>query len=419
MTGASSRKIVRRPPMFDDPFFRRFYGIPDQQGPSTRKVPSSLGSGVIVRGDGIVITNNHVIAEADEIMVVTNDRREFAAKVLLADDKTDLAVLKIDPAGRTLPSLRFADSDTAQVGDIVLAIGNPFGVGQTVTSGIISALARTQVGVSDYQFFIQTDAAINPGNSGGALVTMDGSLIGINTAIFSRSGGSIGIGFAIPANMVKLVSTTAEGGKKLQRPWVGLTPKVVTNDVAESLGLDRPQGVLVQSLAANGPAARAGLREGDVVTKVDGQEVADPEALRYRLATKGVGSTAQLSYLRDGSSGVATVALTKAPDSPPRNIQDIDGPNPLNGAVVGNLNPAFAEELGVEAQQGVVIVDVNRRSLAARVGLRPEDIVVRINGRRIDSVDVLLEQVRQRPRGWELVVDRKGRELSVRLPPVR
>ncbi|HAJ45554.1 MAG TPA: serine protease, partial [Alphaproteobacteria bacterium] len=212
---------------------------------------------------------------------------------------------------------------------------------------------------------------------------------------------------------------TAEGGKKLQRPWVGLTPKVVTNDVAESLGLDRPQGVLVQSLAANGPAARAGLREGDVVTKVDGQEVADPEALRYRLATKGVGSTAQLSYLRDGSSGVATVALTKAPDSPPRNIQDIDGPNPLNGAVVGNLNPAFAEELGVEAQQGVVIVDVNRRSLAARVGLRPEDIVVRINGRRIDSVDVLLEQVRQRPRGWELVVDRKGRELSVRLPPVR
>jgi Do/DeqQ family serine protease len=417
-----TKKIVRRSPMLDDPFFRRFYGVPDEQarGPATRKVQNSLGSGVIVRGDGVVVTNNHVIDGADEIVVVLSDKREFDAKVLLADEKTDLAILKIDTAGRNLPALRFHNSDDAQVGDIVLAIGNPFGVGQTVTSGIISALARTQVGVSDYQFFIQTDAAINPGNSGGALVTMNGDLIGINTAIFSRTGGNIGIGFAIPANMVKLVAASAErGGKQIARPWIGVSSQAVTADIADSLGLDRPQGVLLQEIAAGSPAARAGLKTGDVVTKIDGFAVDDPQSMRYRMATKGVGNSAEVTYLRNGQPNVVQVALQPAPDVPARNISQIEGANPLNGATVGNLNPAHAEELGVSQSSGVIIREVGRRSLAARVGFRPGDIVLEVNGRKIDGVDVLKEQLRQRPRGWSIAIDRGGRVRSVQLPPVR
>lgn len=417
-----TKKIVRRSPMLDDPLFRRFYGVPDDQarGPATRKVQNSLGSGVIMRSDGIVVTNNHVIDGADEIVVVLSDKREFDAKVLLADDKTDLAILKINTAGRTLPALRFHNSDDAEVGDIVLAIGNPFGVGQTVTSGIISALARTQVGVSDYQFFIQTDAAINPGNSGGALVTMDGALIGINTAIFSRSGGNIGIGFAIPANMVKLVVASAErGGKQIARPWIGVASQAVTADIAESLGLDRPQGVLLQEIAPASPAARAGLRQGDVVTKIDGFAVDDPQSMRYRMATKGVGNNAEVTYLRNGQSAVVQVALQPAPDTPARNVTEIDGPNPFNGATVGNLNPAFAEELGVQQSKGVIVTEIDRRSLSARVGFRPGDIILEVNGRKIDGVDVLKEQLRQRPRGWNISIDRGGRVRSVQLPPVR
>jgi Do/DeqQ family serine protease len=417
-----TKKIVRRSPMLDDPFFRRFYGIPDQaaRGPAQRKVQNSLGSGVIVRGDGVVITNNHVIEGADEIVVVLADKREFDAKILLADDKTDLAVLKINTAGRTLPALRFHNSDDAEVGDIVLAIGNPFGVGQTVTSGIISALARTQVGVSDYQFFIQTDAAINPGNSGGALVTMNGDLIGINTAIFSRTGGNVGIGFAIPANMVKLVAASAEsGGKQIARPWIGVDGQPVTSDIADSLGLDRPQGILLQDVPAASPLARAGLKTGDVVTKIDGFEVNDLQSLRYRMATKGVGKTAEIGYLRNGAPASAQVALVTAPDTPARNTTEVDGANPFNGATVSNLNPAFAEELGISRTRGVVIAEVARGSLAARVGFRPGDFVLAVNGRDINGVDVLNEQLRQRPRAWEIAVERNGQVRRVRLPPVR
>jgi Do/DeqQ family serine protease len=417
-----TRKIVRRSPMLDDPFFRRFYGIPDQaaRGPASRKVQNSLGSGVIVRSDGIVVTNNHVIEGADEIVVVLSDKREFDAKILLADDKTDLAVLKIDTAGKALPALRFHNSDDAQVGDIVLAIGNPFGVGQTVTSGIISALARTQVGVSDYQFFIQTDAAINPGNSGGALVTMNGDLIGINTAIFSKTGGNVGIGFAIPANMVKLVAASAEsGGKQIARPWIGVDGQPVTSEIAESLGLDRPQGILLQDVPAASPLARAGLKQGDVVTKIDGFEVNDLQSLRYRMATKGVGKTAEIGYLRNGTATTAQVALVTAPDFPARAKTVVNGPNPFNGATVSNLNPAFAEELGISRTRGVVIAKVERRSLAARVGFRPGDFVLEVNGREINGLDVLNEQLQQRPRAWEIAVERGGQVRRVRLPPVR
>jgi len=262
-------------PLFNDPLFKRFFGEDFGFGMPRERVQNSLGSGVIVAPDGLIVTNYHVIKGAAEIRVVLADRREFAAELVLEDKQTDLSVLRIDPQGEALPVIELKDSDSIEVGDLVLAIGNPFGVGQTVTSGIVSALARTQAGISDYSFFIQTDAAINPGNSGGALVTLDGRLIGINTAIFSRSGGSIGIGFAIPANMVRTVVASAAGGNALVRPWTGLIGQTVNSDLAEAFGLTRPGGVIVSKVHPNGPAARAGLRKGDVITSVDGQTVDD------------------------------------------------------------------------------------------------------------------------------------------------
>ncbi|MEP3303376.1 MAG: trypsin-like peptidase domain-containing protein, partial [Roseibium sp.] len=285
----ASRKVVQQrrvSPFFNDPFFRRFFGNPDKglTRPQER-VQSSLGSGVVISADGTVITNHHVIKDADEVRVALNDRREFDAEIVLLDERTDLAVLKIKGEG-PFDFVPFAGSDSLEVGDIVLAIGNPFGVGQTVTQGIVSALARTQVGVTDYQFFIQTDAAINPGNSGGALVDMNGQLVGVNTAIFSRSGGSNGIGFAIPAHMVQFVATAAGEGGKVQRPWLGATVQLVNAEIAEALSLDRPRGVIVTNIYPDSPADDAGLRVSDLVIAIDGKEVLDPDSFGYRFATK-------------------------------------------------------------------------------------------------------------------------------------
>ncbi|MGB7259478.1 MAG: trypsin-like peptidase domain-containing protein, partial [Pseudolabrys sp.] len=238
----AAKVVQNRNPLFDDPIFRRFFGVPG----GGSQVQRSLGSGVIVDASGLVVTNVHVIEGADEVKVSLADKREFEATLVLKDPRSDLAILRIKDAHERFPFLEFANSDALQVGDVVLAVGNPFGVGQTVTHGIISALARTQVGITDYQFFIQTDAAINPGNSGGALVDMSGRLVGINTAIFSRSGGSQGVGFAIPANMVRVVVASARGGgHAVKRPWLGAKLQAVTGDLAESLGLKRPTGALV------------------------------------------------------------------------------------------------------------------------------------------------------------------------------
>ncbi len=297
-----SRKVKQIvSPFADDPFFSRLFG--DNFGIPRERIQNSLGSGVLVSPDGLAVTNNHVIQGSGEaeITVALSDGREFPAKVILKDERTDLVVLRLDAKGETFPALDFADSDSLEVGDIVLAIGDPFGVGQTVTSGIVSALARTQVGISDYQFFIQTDAAINPGNSGGALVDMDGRLAGINTAIFSRSGGSHGIGFAIPSNMVRLVVQAAVQGGKVQRPWFGASLQPVTSELADSLGLDRPGGALIKEVHAKGPAAKAGLQAGDVVVSVDGKPVQDPQAFQYRFATKGLGGSCELGLVRAGT----------------------------------------------------------------------------------------------------------------------
>ncbi|MFJ5489169.1 trypsin-like peptidase domain-containing protein, partial [Hansschlegelia beijingensis] len=263
---ASRTERRQRNPLFDDPFFRQFFG---DRGRPRERVQRSLGSGVIVGSDGLVVTNNHVVEGMTEVRVALADKREFEAKILLKDQRADIAVLKIGDGSEKFPTLDFADSDAVQVGDLVLAVGNPFGVGQTVTSGIVSALARTQIGVDDYQSFIQTDAAINPGNSGGALVDLDGKLVGINTAIFSQSGGSVGIGFAIPSNMVRVVLSSARSGaKSVVRPWFGASLQTVTPELAEGLGLKVPTGVLVASVAPDSPAAKAGVEQGDLVVAV-------------------------------------------------------------------------------------------------------------------------------------------------------
>jgi len=402
-------------PFLDDPFFRQFFG--DSFGIPRERIENSLGSGVLASPNGVVVTNNHVIQGSGEaeITVALSDGREFPAKVVLKDDQSDLAVLRLDAKGVQFPSIVFADSDSLEVGDLVLAIGDPFGVGQTVTSGIVSALARTQVSISDYQFFIQTDAAINPGNSGGALVNMDGKLIGINTAIFSRSGGSHGIGFAIPSNMVRLVVQAALKGGKVQRPWLGASLQPVTPDIAESLGLAAPSGALVSNVRANGPAARAGLQAGDVVVGVDDKPVQDPHAFQYRFVTKGIGGQANLSVLRKGQKLTTTIALIAPVEDPPRDARDLGGHHPLTGCKIANLSPAVAQELGIDddSRMGVVVLDVKDKTPAARIGVKRGDIVVAVNNEKVKSVAQLVSVLDLAGGGWRLSVERDGKVYNL------
>src|ERR1700753_1633730 len=303
----AAKVVQNRNPLLDDPIFRRFFGVPGQQ---PEQMQRSLGSGVMVDPSGLVVTNVHVIEGADQVKVSLSDKREFEAEIVLKDPRSDLAVLRLKDVHEKFPTLDFANSADLMVGDVVLAIGNPFGVGQTVTHGIISALARTQVGITDYQFFIQTDAAINPGNSGGALVDMTGRLAGINTAIYSRSGGSQGIGFAIPANMVRVVVASAKsGGKAVKRPWLGARLQAVTPEIAETLGVKLPNGALVASVVPNSPAAKAGLKSSDLITAIDGQQIDDPKAFDSRSATRPLGGTAEVDAQRAGKPVKLSVPL--------------------------------------------------------------------------------------------------------------
>ncbi len=409
----ASKRVVERPgPFFDDPFFRRFFGDAFPTFPGRERMQRSLGSGVIIRADGLIVTNAHVIDQADDIRVVLNDRREFDAEMVVVDARTDLAVLRID-APEPLPVLTLGDSDALQVGDLVLAIGNPFGVGQTVTSGIVSALARTGVGITDFNFFIQTDAAINPGNSGGALIDVRGRLIGINTAIYSRDGGSSGIGFAVPADMVRTVIAAAETGGPVMRPWIGAGGQAVDRDLAEALGLDRPVGVLINEVFPDGPADRAGMRRGDVVLSVAGRDVADPEALRFRFATQAIGEAVPVTIQRNRQRQSLSIIATVPPEVPPRNETLLDGAHPLAGAVVANLSPALVSELGEALPyDGVVIVDL-RGGPAARFRLRRGDVIREINGRAVTSVAELLQQVETRQSSWQLLLERDGRPINL------
>ncbi len=396
-------------PFLADPFFRQFFGmVPRQQ------VERSLGSGVIVEPSGLVVTNYHVIEGASEVKVALADKREFAAAIVLKDQRSDLAVLRIKDAKERFPTLPFADSDDLQVGDVVLAIGDPFGVGQTVTHGIVSAVARTDVGISDYQFFIQTDAAINPGNSGGPLVDMNGRMVGINSAIYSRSGGSQGIGFAIPANMVRVVVASAEGGSGLvKRPWLGAKLQAITPDIADSLGLQRPSGALVASVVPDSAAARAGIKTGDVIVSVDGTAVDDPTAFNYRFATKPLGGTAQIGVMRQGHAMVVPVALQSLPDTPREEVE-IRARSPFLGATVANLSPALADEMRLDPNaQGVVITGVADGSEAQSIGFQKGDIIVSVNDQKIVKPDDLERVAGSGGRQWRITLMRGGQQISV------
>jgi Do/DeqQ family serine protease len=409
VTVSAAKTMENRNPLMDDPFFRRFFG-PQFGGPREQR---SLGSGVIVDAGGLVVTNNHVIDGADQVKVSLADKREFAVDVVLKDARTDLAVLRVKDGKERFPFLDFSNSDQLQVGDVVLAIGNPFGVGQTVTHGIVSAVARTQVGISDYQFFIQTDAAINPGNSGGPLVDMAGKMVGINTAIFSRSGGSQGVGFAIPANMVRVVVASAKtGGTAVKRPWLGAKLQVLTPELSKEFDLKRPVGSVVTSVTAGSPAARAGLRAGDVIVEVDGQAVDDPNAFNYRFTTHPLGGSVQLGVVRGGREIKVPVALEIAPETP-RDELTIQSRSPFLGAKVANLSPALADELQLDASaEGVVVLDVADGTLAQSVGIQRGDIVVAVNNQKIAKTGDLDRVVKAGSRLWRVTLMRGGQQIS-------
>ncbi|MGB1027853.1 MAG: trypsin-like peptidase domain-containing protein, partial [Rhodospirillaceae bacterium] len=367
-------------------------------GMPRKRLEQSLGSGVIVDPAGIVVTNAHVIGSAEaDITVVLADRREFDAIVLGVDERTDLAVLRIE-VGEDLPALPPRSIEDLEVGDLVIALGNPFGVGRTVTMGIVSALARTTAGVSDYRFFVQTDAAINPGNSGGALVDGQGRLVGINTAIYSNSGGSVGIGFAIPSEMVRVVLQGVLNSGKVVRPWFGAEGRTVTADLADAMGMDRPTGVLVETVDPRGPAAEAGLQVGDVVLSFNDRLTDDVDSLRYMIATGDLSAGPARLLVREGRGGglkTLTVRLGPPPEDPPRQTTTLSGPNPLAGATVANLNPALGEEIGLQKLiNGVIVLDVPQASIAARAGLEQGDLVRGLNGVDIHSVDDLLPLLR-------------------------
>jgi Do/DeqQ family serine protease len=403
----ASSKVRVQSPFMDDPFFGRFFG--QQMSP---RVQSSLGSGVIVDPSGIIVTNNHVIKGADEVKVALSDGREFESKIVLKDDKVDLAVLKIS-APDPLPTIPLGDSDALQVGDLVLAMGNPFGVGQTTTSGIVSALARTHIGVSDYSFFIQTDAAINPGNSGGALIDMKGELVGINSAIYSRSGGSIGIGFAIPSNMVRaFVQSAKNGADYFERPYIGAEFQEVTGQVGEALGMDNPTGALVSSVANGGPAATAGLKPGDVVVAMDGVKIDDPQALNFRLSTQPIGGASTFDILRQGEKKQVTVKLERAPEGQSAKEITIGGQSPFAGAKVAVLSPRLAQRLGMPTDStGVVIVDLEEDSAAQGIGFAKGDVIREVNGINIKSADDLEKAASRQTRLWRFTLTRGGRTI--------
>ncbi|GAA5110649.1 DegQ family serine endoprotease [Bartonella jaculi] len=404
----AARQIRARSPFEGDPFFEQFFGRFQNNRPLRKQ--SSLGSGVIVDARGLIVTNYHVIKDANEIKVALSDGREFESKVMLKDEATDIAVLEIDAKGAQFPVLPLGDSDAVEVGDLVLAIGNPFGVGQTVTSGIVSAQARTRVGISDFDFFIQTDAAINPGNSGGALIDMKGQLIGINTAIYSRSGGSVGIGFAIPANLVRvMLDTVKRGGKYFVPPYIGASFQNVTPDIASGLGLERPYGALVIEVIKDSPAAKAGLKVGDVILSVQGVRVDSPDGLGYRLMTVGIGRSLVLEYLRSGKTLKTQITVSSIPETAFSKSEKIINESPFSGAEVLDLTPQNSRRFHLPiSARGVVITNIDEMSNAAGI-FRPGDILRVVNGHKIQTVSQLKKILMQgRPNMWQLEYERDG-----------
>lgn len=395
-------------PFKGDPFFEQLFGDHARTVP---RVQNALGSGVIVDPSGIVVSNFHVVGQATEIRVELSDRRQFRAHVLLADQESDLAVLQLEDA-KALPALSFRDSDELEVGELVLAIGNPFGVGQTVSSGIVSALARSTMSLGS-GFFIQTDAAINPGNSGGALVDVNGRLVGINTAILTRGGGSNGIGFAIPGNLVRSVVAQARAGNhQFQRPWAGVSAQAMDADMADALGLARPEGTVVDDLHPDSPFAAVGVVPGDVILSLDGQPADSPQEMIYRLASIGIGKTVPVTWLSRGEERSDEIRLIPPPDSPPRQPLTLGRDSILSGLSVANVNPAVMAELGLAPDAtGVAVTGVDGR--AARIGLRPGDVVLAVNGVAVANTSEVAMLAGQQVRRWRIDILRGAERLAL------
>jgi serine protease Do len=381
-------------PLFEDPFFRRFFGVPEgeERMPRERR-EQSLGSGVIVTEDGYILTANHVVEGADEIKVVlADDKKEFDAKVIGTDPQTDTAVVKVE--GKGLPAITVTDSDKIEVGDIVLAVGNPFGVGQTVTTGIVSGKGRGGMGIVDYEDFIQTDASINPGNSGGALVDAEGRLVGINTVILSPTGGNQGIGFAVPVNLIRYVMNQIVSEGKVTRGFLGVRIQAVTPELAREFKLPEQIGALVGEVTPNSPAAQAGLKEGDVIVEFNGKKVTGSRQLRLMASQSAPGTKADVKVLRDGKEQMFTVRLGELPAERLAKTGRSGEPGPgrktelLGGVAVDDLDTSARRELNIPSQvRGALVLNVEPSSPAAAAGLRPGDVILEVNRKRVNNAE--------------------------------
>jgi Do/DeqQ family serine protease len=406
------RQARQRSPFMNDPFFDDFFRNFSNPRP---RVESSLGSGVILSADGIVVSNYHVVAMATEIRVVTTDKREYEARVVLADQASDLAILQLEEVSG-LPYLNLRNSDQVEVGELALAIGNPFGVGQTVSSGIVSGLARSGTASGEgFGYYIQTDAPINPGNSGGALIDVNGDLIGINTRILSRSGGSNGIGFAIPANLVReFVKQARAGAEEFQRPWAGMAGQPVDADLAGSLGMELPEGMVISELHPKSPFAKAGFEVGDVITEVDGEVVNSPSEMVFRMSVAGLDGTSQVTRLRGEERETLVVEMFTAPNDPPSQSLVMGDKSVMPGLTVGLINPVVIVRLQLSlSAQGVAVLDPG--PYAARAGVRAGDILLAINGQPVaasEDVPHLLEAAGRRLR---FDLNRRGQRVSLHM----
>jgi len=418
---SSTRLVKQRPfgqsPLFEHPFFRDFFGQPFQGIPKERR-ERSLGSGVIVSKDGTILTNYHVVADAEEIVVTLTDDREFDAEVVGSDPQSDVAVIRLKESPADLEPLPFGDSSQLRMGDVVLAIGNPFGLAHTVTMGIVSATGRANVGIADYEDFIQTDAAINPGNSGGALVSLKGEFIGINTAIVSRTGGYQGIGFAIPSNMAQSVMESLIEHGKVVRGWLGVVIQDMNRDLAHAMDLDTTQGVLVSDVMADSPAQKAGVQREDLILQVNDTQVDNTGQLRNTIATLGAGTEVTLTILRDGEEKEIRLTLGERSDKEQLQAGKTETEEGLlQGLSVGPLTPLTRQQFNIPdtVTEGVVVTGVERGSAAQRYGLRPGDVILEVNRRSVGSVEAFQDAYSQSDERMLLLIQRQGATLFLTL----